>query len=287
MKFEKNVSKIISIFFLILFINSIFAYNVDFSRFDNPTESANNFYLLDSDIKTDFGGGCYTEELPSDAVERIWNELLVKGFKVDIVSSDQPAKTDRDSLEKSDVMLTNQDSKGGDIIMKKEMPSQEMDPLEIPTILGQSCYGPFSYGINLTETIRIGKCENDTNSACYLESDGLFRQNGNEGFWTEMEAVGKDVLDMVGVNILKQEAGEIINPDYDYNTDVDLGIFTEMSYEELAFFKSIQLDDANKDTINLERTKAIMDKAIQNSVKTEIFNSGMETTCSGENCYIN
>jgi len=285
---EKISTKIMAIFLLLLFVNSVFAYNLDFDRINaEQTDKGVTLNFQGTNQVQDFGYGCYTEELPPGAVENLWRNLLIKGFNVDLVSSDQPANTERDKLKQNKALLTNSASQAGDLVVKKEMPSQLMNPLETPSILGQACYGPFSYGINLTETLRVGRCTGDDNFACYLESDGLFRQNGNHGFWDELGSIKNDVVDMIGVNKLKEEAGELIDPEKDYSTNEDLGIFSDMSYEELAYFKQTQFDDANRTEIDIKKTKVLFDKAIQNSIKTDTFNASMETTCSGENCYIN
>jgi len=287
-----DYKKIITVIFLLMFSTSIFAYNVDYDRlYSNKNNTT--FYFSEplsntEDIKVDdFSGGCYTETLSQESVNKIWNDILVAGFRVDNLSSDIPANTNRDKLDKSEVMLTNSDSKSGDIVVKKEMPSEIMEPLETPTILGEVCSGPYSYSINLKETLRVGKCNNDSNSPCYLSSEGLFRQNGNQGFFKEIKSVGLDTLNMIGLDKLKEEAGEVISGNQAYQTDIDLGMFSEMSSEELNYFMQTQLTDANKTSINIEKTNLILDKAIKNSYKTSTFNASMETTCSGENCYIN
>ncbi len=296
-----DYTKIITVIFLLMFSTSVFASNVDYDRlYTNKTSNLNNTVFFADPINNsygynnyndieinDFSGGCYTETLSEDSVNKIWNDILVNGFRIDNLSSDIPANTARDKLDKNEVMLTNSDSKSGDVVVKKEMPSEIMEPLETPTILGEVCSGPYSYSINLNSTLRVGRCNPDSNSPCYLSSDGMFRQNGNEGFFKEIKTIGADTLDMIGLNKLKQEAGEIITGDQNYETNVDLGMFTEMSSEELAYFRQTQLTDANKTSINIEKTQLIMDKAIKNSYKTDTFNASMETTCSGENCYIN
>ncbi len=290
-----DINKIITVVFLLLFSTGVFAYNVDYDRL-NPvvTSTVNNkstLFFADAtsnaqDQINDFGGGCYTETLPKESIEKIWNDILVNGFRIDKLSSNIEANTNRDTLDKSEVMLTDSTTKGGDVVIKKDMPSQIMEPLETPGILGEVCSGPYSYSINLKSTLRVGRCA-DNNVACYLSSGGLFRQNGNEGFFKEIQTVGQDMLDMVGVNKVKEFAGEVVNSDLNFDTNVDLGMFSDMSAEELAYFSQTQLVDANRTSIDIQKTNLLLDKAIKNSYKTDTFNASMETTCSGENCYIN
>lgn len=287
---DLDINKIITVVFLLLFSTGVFAYNVDYDRL-NPTVTNSTIFFADSttnigDEVNDFGGGCYTETLPKESVEKIWNDILVNGFRIDKLSSNIDANPNRETLDKNQVLLTDSSTKSGDVVVKRDMPSQIMDPLETPGILGEVCAGPYSYSINLNSTLRVGRCK-DNNTACYLSSGGLFRQNGNEGFWKETQTVGQDMLDMLGVNKVKELAGEIINSDLNYNTNVDLGMFSEMSVEELAYFNQTQLAEANRTSIDIQKTNLILDKAIKNSYKTDTFNVSMETTCSGENCYIN
>ncbi len=296
-----DINKIVTVIFLLLFSTSVFAYNVDYDRLNIGKTSTvtdngkTTIFFADATTPTstiaedeldDFGAGCYTETLPKESVEKIWNDILVAGFRIDKLSSNIEANKDRDTLNKNQVLLTDVSTKGGDVVVKRDMPSQIMEPLETPGILGEVCSGPYSYSINLTSTLRVGRCA-DGNTACYLASDGLFRQNGNQGFFKEITTVGQDMLDMIGVNKVKEFAGEVVNSDLNYETNIDLGMFSEMSAEELADFKQTQLVDANRTEINIEKMNLVMDKAIKNSYKTDTFNASMETTCSGENCYIN
>ncbi len=283
-----NTNKLMSIFFLILMINGIFASSIDPTRID--TKNTLNF--ADAAVPNQYTSSpnlssCYTEELSPEAVERIWNDILVKGFTVDTLTSNQPADITRETLEKSDVIVTSQDTKKDDVVGKTTMPNQVINPLEIPTVLGQVCYGPFSQGLNLDKTLRVGRCEGDVNSACYLQNEGLFRQNGRYGFFDQTYSIGKDILDMIGVKKLNQIGNEIIDPTLDYNSNVDLGLFTDMSYEELAEFRSSQFTNNDLTEIQITRLNLILDDAIQNSIITNSFNASMESTCNSDNCYIN
>ncbi|MDD3976195.1 MAG: hypothetical protein PHN22_03490 [Candidatus ainarchaeum sp.] len=285
---NKIYFNLISFFFLLMFINSVFAFNVDITRLEeNKTlYSTCSINLEEINNIDDFGSGCFTQELDSESVERLWDELLVSGFKVDLVGSDQKENTNRDTLEENDLLLTNKDTKANDVVLQQEMPNQEINPLEVPALLGQACYGPFSYGINLENTLRVGRCSGDENEPCYLEEVGLFRENGNNGFKDEFVSVGKDMLDMIGINKIKEEAGDIINPEADFEISEDMGIFSEMSYEQLEYIKSIQFDE-NATEFEMKKSQVLLENAIENSIKTQTFNASMETTCQGENCYIN
>jgi len=300
MSSQKITLNIFTIFLLVLFTTSIFAYNIDYSRITDTTTIDQSFLQIPQDTSTcsvslapagvssdeiisDRGGNCYTQQLPQESIEKIWNKILVSGFRIDKMDSDQPANVKREQMDNNSLLLTGPSAKAGDVTIKTEMPSKQMNPLETPALLGQTCYGSFSYGINLNKTLRVGRCT-DSSQSCYLRDDGLFRQNGNSGFIEESKAVGKDILDYIGLNKAKQEVGETISGQ-DYDINEDLGIFTDMSLEELDDFEAHAFTDTN--SVDLKTIKVIADKAIQNSFETQKFVASMETTCLGDNCYIN
>jgi len=278
-------NKFLAIFFLILMMNGVFASSVNPERF---SQEDTTLYFQDAPISYNPSAlsACYTEELAPEAVERIWNDILVEGFKVDLLTSDQPADLSRETLEQNEVLLTNQDSKANDITVKKEVPNQLINPLEIPTILGQSCQGPFSHGLDLDSTLRVGRCAGGDDFPCYVGPEGIFRQNGMFGFWPQAGAITSDFLDMIGLQKIKETGSEIINPDLDYNTNIDLGLFSEMSYQEVAAYRAALFDE-NTSEVEYQKLELILDKAIKNSIKTDSFNASMESTCSSDNCYIN
>ncbi len=290
-----NKNKLLAIFFLLLMINGVFASSIDVDRLS----SKNNTTLYFQDAvpisynPSSMGSACYTEELSPEAVERLWNEILVKGFKVDLLSSDQPANFNRETMDQSQVLITSKDTKANDVVGKTEIPNQLMSPLEIPTVLGQVCYGPFSHGLDLKDTLRVGRCQGGDAFACYLENEGLFRQNGKYGFFPQAKSISRDLIDMLLIERLRlddlgQAANEIIDPSLDYNSNVDLGLFSNMSYEELAEFRKIQFsDDSNITEAEIRSMQLILDEAIKNSIITDSFNASMESTCNSDNCYIN
>jgi hypothetical protein len=285
-----------AIFFLILMINGVFASTIDPNRVFSTEDTS---YYFDDAIPINYTdepinytqdkviSECYTEELSPEAVENIWNEILVNGFKADLITSDQPANLNRETLKANEVIITDKDTKSGDVVGKTEIPNKIMDPLEVPTVLGQVCYGPFSSGLDLDSTLRVGRCAGGDQAACYLEGEGLFRQNGSYGFVDQTLSVSKDFLDMLGLKKLEEVSNELIDPELDYDTNVDLGLFSDMSYEELAEFRKSQFQDSNLTEIDIKKMELVLDKAIENSMFTDSFNASMESTCNSDNCYIN
>ena len=293
----KEISKkVMSILFLLLFVNSIFAYNIDSTRINSELnlepeniKSCSNTYMTNEGVSElsyvfNRGNGCYTVELPEESISKIWNDILVKGFKIDEVGSDQMPNTDRETLEKNEVLLTEPGAKAGDMALKKEMPNQLIKTKEIPSLINQSCTGSFQYGLNLDTTFRVGRCL-DSENGCYTNGDGLFRQNGEYGFFKEMVTIGKDALDAIGLNKAKKEIGELISGE-EQNSTVELGVFSDTSLFEIEQYqKALENSDSNE--INLEKMTIIKDKAIKNSFEVGNFVADMQTTCKGEDCYIN
>lgn len=289
MYLNKTTEKITTIFFLILFINSIYA-----QTFNLPVSNSESIFFADAQTKVtekkivaDSGTGCMTVELPEESVEKLWRSILLKGFSAEMVTSNQlPIKSDP-VLGRNEVLLTEPDAKAGDLAIKKEIPSQIIDPSEIPTILGKVCIGPHYYGVNLDSTYRVGRCDTSQNSACYLTDLGLYRNNSASGFWKQTSTVKKDALDFLMINKLKEETGEAIL-DKDYSTDVDLGVFSDMSLEEINYYNKIANNPENDlNGINLEKLNLYTDKAIKNNTLSDSFAAQMQTTCRGEDCYIN
>jgi hypothetical protein len=296
----KDISrKMISILFLLLFVNSIFASNIDSSRINTTnnkidlkeelTNSCSNIYLANESVSElsyvfNRGNGCYTVELPSESVSKIWNDILVKGFKIDEIGSNELPNTNRDTLEKNELLLTEAGAQAGDIALKKEVPNQLINTKEIPSLINQSCTGSFQYGLNLDTTLRVGRCL-DPEQGCYTNGDGLFRQNGEYGFFKELHTISKDVLDWIGLNKAKEEVGELLS-DEEYNSTVDLGVFSDSSLVEIEKYKKA-LENSDTNSLNLEKMTIIKEKAIENSFEVGNFAADMQTTCKGEDCYIN
>lgn len=291
MDINKTSQKIITMFFLTLFINSVFAQAITL-----PTTNTNNnvIYFANPDTKvtdtkiiSDSGTGCLTTELPEESVEKLWRSILLKGFTAEVVTSNQtPQKTDP-TLERNSVLITEPDAKAGDLALKKELPAHTINPLEVPTILGKVCTGPHYYGINLESTLRFGRCDTSQDPACYLKDLGLYRNNSASGFWRQTSIVKKDALDWLKINKLKEEVGEaVLNKDY--STDIDLGVFSDMSLEEINFYNKVANNPENDlNGVEIEKLNLLMDKAIKNSALTDSFAAQMQTTCRGEDCYIN
>ena len=271
-----NTKNIIIVFFLILFCNSIFAQGVNLNTLNFAESTTTQKVIFDR------GNGCSTVELPESSVNALWEEILTKGFSADEITSDQAANTNRDTLDQNNILLTNPDAKAGDMAIKQEVPSKLMNPLETPTILGQSCYGPYQFGVNLQETLRIGRCTGtNPDSECYLTQPGLYRKNDLTGFFKEAKVVVKDSL---------QGIKETIVATGDSNKEKlfseDLGVFSETSNAEInSYLSAMEANDLN--SIDVETYKVMNDKAIQNSTITRTFSVSMQTTCRGENCYIN
>lgn len=276
----EKTKNIIMFFFLILFCNSVFAQGIDYSK------TADTIYFSETvqekKVVFDRGDGCSTVELPESAINALWKEILTKGFSADIIKSDQGANNNRSTLDQNSILLTTSDSKEGDLVLKEEIPSKIINPLEVPTLLGQSCTGPYEFGVNLEDTLRIGRCVGkDADSQCFLEGIGAYRQNDMTGFFSEVKSVTKDAV--LGIK-------EMLIIDGDTNKEKlyqeDLGVFTETSTAELNNYLDM-MDANNEKEMSVETWNLAQDKAIKNSTRTHNFSVSMQTTCSGENCYIN
>jgi len=276
-KMNTKAKNLISIFFLILFCNNVFAFGIDFNRFNEKEE----IYFADArKVVFDRGNGCSTVELPESSVNALWKEILTKGFSADEITSDQGPNLNRQTLDQNAVLLTEPNAKAGDIAVKQEMPSKIMKPIETPTLLGQVCYGPYGFGVNLKDTLRIGRCTGQSeDSECYVTNPGLFRQNGINGFFRKSKVVVSDLW--VGLK-------EMVRTDADQNALIkeDLGPFSNITSTDIQhYLQAMEANDMN--AMETEMWTTIQDKSIQNATMTNNFSVSMQTTCRGENCYIN
>jgi len=268
---------IISVFFLIMFCNSIFAYGMDFGRLDFAGTSSETQGVI-----FDRGNGCSTVALPETAVNALWREILTKGFSAEGILSGEPATTTRATLDQNNVLLTTQDAKAGDLAIKQEIPSQQLKPLETPTLLGQSCFGPYGFGINLKDTLRLGRCTGgEADSQCYLSDFGQYRKNDMTGFFKEAGTVAKDAF--VGVKETIIGTGDV---NKDKLANEDLSIFSDISTAEINSYLSA-MESSDMNVLDTETWNAKIDNAIKNTSRTTNFSVTMQTTCRGEDCYIN
>ncbi|HRS42915.1 MAG TPA: hypothetical protein P5530_03550 [Candidatus Diapherotrites archaeon] len=277
---NETIKRIWIFFFLMLFCNSIFAYGY----------SPDNYYFAEKEISSDGiifdrGNGCMTKELSKEEVNALWGEILTKGFSADVLTSDQEENTKREKLEKNDLIVADTDAKSGDVGAKLKVPSQKIDAIEVPMIIGKTCYGSYDFGLNLNETLRVGRCNVDDNTSdCYLTKPGQYRKNdlsasNFSGFFKEVKVVGKDLIAGMKETIIKNEDADIPGKE-------DLGMFSDMSSYELEKIEEL-MQNNEINSMDTETWQSVSDKVISNTSLTSNFSVSMQTTCSGENCYIN
>ena len=277
---NESIKRIWIFFFLILFCNSIFAYGY------NPD---NSYYFAEKETSSDGvvfdrGNGCMTKELSEKEVNALWGEILTKGFSADLLDSDQEENTNRANIDKNDLIVADTDAKSGDVGAKMQIPSQQIDPLEVPMLIGKTCYGSYDFGLNLKETLRVGRCDIKNNSDCYLSMPGQYRQNDLSasnigGFFKEVKVVGKDLIKGMKETVIKNEEAEIQGKE-------NFGPFSDMSSYELEKIEGL-MQNNDENSMDMETWNSVSDEVIKNSSLTSNFAVSMQTTCSGENCYIN
>lgn len=273
---NESIKRIWIFFFLILFCNSVFAYGYNPDRlYFADAENNSNGVIFDR------GNGCKTDALTEKEVNALWDEILIKGFAADTLESNQGENKKRETLDKNQLIVAETDSKAGDIGAKTEIPSQKINPLEIPMLLGKTCTGSFDYGLNLKKTLRVGRCTDSENEPCYLTDPGQYRQNDMSNFLQETKVVGKDLIKGLKETVIKEDTNTSSSKE-------DLGAFSDMSsYELEKIEQSMISNDVN--ALDAETWDNVSEKIIGNTVFTRdgSFSVSMQTTCSGENCYIN
>src|SRR3989344_8489535 len=76
---------------------------------------------------------CNTSAISPEEIEKFKNEVFVKGFDGNAISSGTPANSDRDKLDSNKIILTSEDS---NTAVKAEIPSEKISPFEVSHLLG-------------------------------------------------------------------------------------------------------------------------------------------------------
>ena len=105
-------------------------------------------------------------------------------------------------------------SEPGDQAIIRELPGTKMSLDHIPYLNGKDIQGPFSIGIVLEDTLRVGVC-NDTkgnNVQCALDANGLMLRNSGEGIKSNFVNVWEDfkqinIIGGAGVGLSNISAG--------------------------------------------------------------------------------
>ncbi|MDO8428690.1 MAG: hypothetical protein Q7S92_05755 [Candidatus Diapherotrites archaeon] len=221
-------------------------------------------------------------------------DLLNQGFLGNQIGSGQPANTNRDTLENSEIFDVI-DPKTGKAL-KQEMPDQKFSALELQQWLNSGIKGAYSFGVILEDSLRVGRCPvaesiEDYNAlSCWMDETRLKYRNSGTGIVSDFKPLGqtlKDTAKTFGRVLLPASAEKYLGLD-----ENGFETFTEDDHSKLRklfglpdsaqnSFQQNLVESGDADSVTLETYKRSTDSPILNSILTEKFNSQFQTTCSG------
>lgn len=272
--FVSAQKQLYSLFLIILLLNTVFSISV-WAQTDpnaspvNPdpdsTERIDTRDLTGNGIPNRDGFACSSTVLDPRERNRFWDETLRKGFVGKEMSSGTPPNKDRDSIDQNTLILPDLE---GQLAIKQTVPGQKINPEEIVHRLNKFNKGAFAFGLELTDTLRVGKCE-DVNTSCGLVGQSLSYRNSGAGVVANVKNVFNDLWSFAKPD----------NEDYKP---------TGLSDGEAAYVRN-ELIEASKDNNVLEAKIAQRKESnpIPNSILAGTFKATMNSNCTNAACYIN
>ncbi|MDO8624808.1 MAG: hypothetical protein Q7R47_01900, partial [Candidatus Diapherotrites archaeon] len=197
--------------------------------------------------------------------QALWDNTLYNGFVGKELSSGAPANKKRDTTDRDTLILPNKQDK---LAIKQKIPNQKIDPSEIAHLLNKHFSGAFAFGLEIDDSLRIGKCD-DVNSSCALMGKALSFRNSGAGIVANVKNVYQDLF-------------KAFRPD-DQN-------FKPIGFSgpEAAYVRAqIIQAGADNNVIEAQVANRVVGKTIPNSVMASTFSASMNANCTGATCTIN
>jgi len=244
---------------------------------------------------------CDLEEM-SDSDSFNFLELLRDGFLGSELGSGALSDEDREKLANPTVVIPI-DSETGEAA-KVDLADEKFDVNEAQHIFNDWVQGPYSYGLVLTDTLRVGRCVNlkDQNMPCPVEGKQLSLRNSGTGFKSDFKPIGEFFREAYSsvkgsaVGAGESVAGAITGEDYNW-IDKDQEDWADEDYTSMReamglpenVEESLKEYAASSDFNETEvqtMTRTIQ-KMISNSILTQNFYAYSQTTCNTSDCIIN
>ncbi|MCX6802313.1 MAG: hypothetical protein NT067_04340 [Candidatus Diapherotrites archaeon] len=239
----------------------------------------------------------------SDSDSQKFLDLLRDGFLGATESSGSAADTAREKLANPTIIIPMGDDKNN--ALKVDMADQKFDANEAQHIFNDHIKGPYSYGIVLTDTLRVGRCVDlkDNNIACPMEGKQLSLRNSGTGFKSDFKPIGQFIND-AWAKYLKnpivgaaEKVGETVTGK-DLNwTQKEQEDWTDEDYEGMRKSMGLPANSAEalKETAassDINETQVmtmsrLVKDMIANSILTSSFSAYSQTTCNTTDCIIN
>lgn len=203
-------------------------------------------------------------------------KLLADGFTGSEIKSSlkQDTNKEREKLENPTIIIPIDANKGE--AAKVPVADEKFEISEALHLTNDWIYGPYSFGLVLTDTLRVGRCNNleDKNIPCPVVDKQLTLRNSGEGIVSDF----KPFTDMFA--FLKKEPEDITEEEYKEIRE-KLGLPAD-AQEEL----EMRIASSDLNEITLQSYKRIQSKMIPNSILTYTFNAYGQTTCNSSDCTI-
>ena len=222
---------------------------------EDPEVEQINKYVCDS-----------TELNPSESQAIL--DLLKDGFTVDEIAGQTEKNDERDELQSNKLILV--DPTDENKAVQAEVPNKKFNPWEISQFLNNYIDGPFSFGIVLTDSLRMGRCEEADSNDCSLTGSNLKLRNSGAGIMADLKPVK-----------------EVFSSFFDGNSD-----FTGFSEEENEVLRTALnsdteiTEDGKVNASQIKTAKRLESELIPNSILTAEFSAELQTNCNESSCVI-
>jgi len=229
-------------------------------------------------------------------------ELLRDGYLGSEYGNDSPENENREELDNSTLIIPLDRETGA--AQKVDLADQKFDVTEAQHIMNDWINGAFSYGLVLTDTLRVGRCVNlkDENIPCPVEGKQLNLRNSGAGFTSYFKPLGETAKATWqwasgGAVGIAEKAGEKVTGE-DLNwVDKEKGDWTDEDYTKLrnsmglpenaqqALSEHAVLNDLNE--VQVFTMSRQVEAMVSNSILAQNFYAYSQTTCNTSDCTIN
>jgi hypothetical protein len=211
------------------------------------------------------GFSCSNTVLDPRDRQALWDNTLYNGFVGRELSSGAPANKNRPKTDRDTVILPNAENK---LAVKQTIPNQQIEPSEIAHLLNKRYNGAFAFGLEVEDSLRVGRCD-DPAQSCALLGKALSYRNSGAGI-------------VANVKNVYQDLAKAVRPDDENYSPVGF------SGDEAAYVRA-QIINAQHDDNRIEAQVAnrIESKPIPNSILSNAFSASMNSNCTNATCTIN
>jgi len=208
-------------------------------------------------------------------------KLLADGFTgSEIKSSVNPdVNKVREKLENSAVIIPIDKERGEG--QKVELADEKFDLSEAIHLTNDWIHGPYSFGLVLTDTLRIGRCNNleDKNIPCPVSERQLMLRNSGTGIVSDFKPMWETIKSIVP-GLSSKEKDDLSEEEYAHIRE-QLGLPKDAQED---FEMKMAFSDEND--MELQTYKRIPGKIVPNSILTGTFLAYGQTTCNSSDCII-